>query len=813
MRRTLVLLATMTLVVVASGSLALAASSLNNGNFESGNLTGWSVDTTGSGETASAVTGYTVPDPFQYCEWYCPPNYLNVSPHEGSRFGLLKVADQSQWTTISQPFTASNGDRISGWVFTLETLYQTRGYTTPGFEDKGEIVLTDGSGTTVATLFKDTGSSGDFSYSPWRYWEYNFTDLPGEGQFQIQAKQSSQMWSVSSDGYGWEPNVLGLDDVKISIVSVAPAPPKITSPQNNTYDNDGNFSVSGSAERGSTVELFEGAISKGTTKADPSTGAWSIALSKVSDGAHTYSAKATNVAGTSDASSPVRITVDTVKPSAPTIDSPADYSYDTDGNISFDGHTEGGSIVKVYQDGATTAAAGSYTTDSFFSTAWWYIYLTGVSEQSTAHTFDVTATDAAGNESAKRTVHVTVDDSPPTITSPQNNTNYSDGSFTISGNAPAGSAVELFEDIPSREFEGGVLNVHTLSSTVESRGTTKTESSGAWSIALSAVSEGPHTYFAKATGAGGNTSSASNSVRVTVEKAAPRVSDVYPANGATGAVRNTDFAASFSEPMDPATFTTSTVTLVKDGTTTPISARVGYGESNGYYKVWLSPPYEQGFYLDANTKYTVKIKGGTNGVKDLAGHQLSGGNQASGDYWWTFTTGTQPAPSCTKTGTANAETISGTSGADVICAGGGNDTVKGLGGNDTLLGEGGADQLLGGVGDDTLDGGAGTDTASYSASLTAVTTSLATNSSTGEGSDTFLGVENLLGSSKADSLTGSAANNKLTGGGGADTLNGKDGDDAVNSKDGVNGNDSLDGGGGTDTKVTDATEKLIVNFP
>jgi Ca2+-binding RTX toxin-like protein len=86
-----------------------------------------------------------------------------------------------------------------------------------------------------------------------------------------------------------------------------------------------------------------------------------------------------------------------------------------------------------------------------------------------------------------------------------------------------------------------------------------------------------------------------------------------------------------------------------------------------------------------------------------------------------------PPSSCTILGTANAETISGTSADDVICAGGGNDT---------------------------LDGGTGTDTASYSASLTAVNASLATNSSTGEGSDTFLGVESLLGSSKADTLTG-----------------------------------------------------------
>src|SRR5215203_652299 len=260
---------------------------------------------------------------------------------------------------FSNPFTASNGDRISGWVLTLETLYQTRGFNTPGFEDKGQVVLKDGSGTTVATLFEDSGSIGDHN-SPWRYWEYNFTDLTGEGQFQIQAKQSSQMWSISPDGWNYEPNVLGLDDVKISTVSVAPSPPKITSPQNNTYDRDGSFSVSGSAERGSTVELFEGTTSKGTTKADSSSGAWSIALSKVSDGAHTYTSKATNAAGTSNASSPVNITVDTVKPSAPTIDSPKDNSIDTDGIISFDGYTEKESTVRIYQDGLLLLRASSF---------------------------------------------------------------------------------------------------------------------------------------------------------------------------------------------------------------------------------------------------------------------------------------------------------------------------------------------------------------------------------------------------------------------------------------------------------------------
>jgi Ca2+-binding RTX toxin-like protein len=295
---------------------------------------------------------------------------------------------------------------------------------------------------------------------------------------------------------------------------------------------------------------------------------------------------------------------------------------------------------------------------------------------------------------------------------------------------------------------------------------------------------------------------------------------VYPANAATGVALNTNVEATFSEDMDAYTIAGSNFTLYKQGSSTPA---IGCW-SAPYSSVTKTATVDPCFDLEASTTYTASIKGGTTGVKDLAGNALAQ------DYSWSFTTAASPA-SCTKTGTANAETISGTSGADVICAGGGNDTIKGLGGNDVLKGDAGNDTLLGGVGNDTLDGGLGTDTASYSASLTAVIASLATNSATGEGSDTFLGVENLLGSSKADTLTGSTTNNKLTGGGGtdaeyggmgsdtvigsggADTLKGEDGNDTVNSKDGISGNDSLYGGTGTDTKVTDATEKSIVGFP
>ena len=76
--------------------------------------------------------------------------------------------------------------------------------------------------------------------------------------------------------------------------------------------------------------------------------------------------------------------------------------------------------------------------------------------------------------------------------------------------------------------------------------------------------------------------------------------------------------------MDPATLSTSTVTLVKDGTTTPIEATVSYNASTN--KVTLTPKT----YLDARTKYTAKVSSGV--VKDLAGNALAA------DYSWSFTT-------------------------------------------------------------------------------------------------------------------------------------------------------------------------------
>jgi Tol biopolymer transport system component len=185
-------------------------------------------------------------------------------------------------------------------------------------------------------------------------------------------------------------------------------------------------------------------------------------------------------------------------------------------------------------------------------------------------------------------------------------------------------------------------------------------------------------------------------------------------------------------------------------------------------------------------------------------------------------------PLCSIKGTSSNDTLTGTSAKDIICGMGGNDQIKGLAGADVLLGGEGNDTLSGGTGNDRIFGGLGTDTASYQSSTTAVRASMTEEGATGEGTDTFMTLDNLTGSALADELIGSPGANVLRGAGGPDILRGRgandtlagdagadqhygeNGDDTLNSIDGVKGNDSLSGGADTDTCFKDATEKSVI---
>jgi glucose/arabinose dehydrogenase len=113
---------------------------------------------------------------------------------------------------------------------------------------------------------------------------------------------------------------------------------------------------------------------------------------------------------------------------------------------------------------------------------------------------------------------------------------------------------------------------------------------------------------------------------------APTVTNRTPAPGASGVAVTVSPSATFSEAMDPATLTTSTFTLVKQGTSTPVSATVAY--------VNLVATLDPASSLDPSSSYTATVKGGSSGAKDSTGVALAS------DVSWTFATaaGTNAPP-------------------------------------------------------------------------------------------------------------------------------------------------------------------------
>ncbi|MEH2523530.1 MULTISPECIES: Ig-like domain-containing protein [unclassified Bradyrhizobium] len=110
--------------------------------------------------------------------------------------------------------------------------------------------------------------------------------------------------------------------------TTAPAAPKIaaftpdTGAVGDKITTASVLTLSGTAEAGSTVKLFDGSTQIGTAKANAS-GTWSVATSNLATGSHNFTAKATDTAGnTSSASSLLSVKVDGAgapsSPSSPT---------------------------------------------------------------------------------------------------------------------------------------------------------------------------------------------------------------------------------------------------------------------------------------------------------------------------------------------------------------------------------------------------------------------------------------------------------------------------------------------------------------
>jgi len=410
---------------------------------------------------------------------------------------------------------------------------------------------TSATGTPIQTL-STTHSAGSYSVS---------SSSLGDGTYTAQAQQADSAGNIGLSSA----NTFVVDRTAPSIVLTSPANGGLINAALPTFNG-----VAGTAAGDSSlvlVNLYSGTTTAGTplqilNAARQSDGSYSAgANAALADGTYTAQAVQQDTAGNSGLSSANTFTVDTAAPPTPSLGSkPPALTSSTGASFGFS-DTEAGVTFRCSLDGAAFGACTSPRTYS------------GLGEGS--HTFQVTARDAAGNESAAASYTWTVDSVAPTTTitdQPPNPSNSASASFSFSANETASFQCRL---------DGASFSACTSPKS------------------YSALVDGSHTFQVRATDLAGNTGAAATYTwtvsTATPDTTPPVVTLTSPANGASVSTGTPTFAgAAGTAPGDLSTITVRVYAgpdvsslLVETLTTT---------RANGAFSVVASPSLIDGTY-------------------------------------------------------------------------------------------------------------------------------------------------------------------------------------------------------------------------
>ncbi|MDE5207353.1 Ig-like domain-containing protein [Citrobacter amalonaticus] len=432
--------------------------------------------------------------------------------------------------------------------------------TTPAFTGSGEegstITVYD-NGVKIGTTQVTNGS-----------WSFTSPTL-ATGSHAITVTATDAMGNVSAPSAAYTVNV----DTTAPRVPVIQSVTDDTTPStgvlaNGQSTNDTQPTFLGTAEPGSTVTLYDGGLAVGSVVVGAD-GSWSLSPDNpLSSGPHNLTVTATDAAGNEGPSAAFSLTVDTQAPSAPVISSVTDDIAPNSGSLSngqstndtrptLTGTAEANSTVSVF-DGSTLL--GTVQADG--TGAWTFTPTTALGNGS--HTFNVTATDAAGNVSPGAAFTVIVDTVAPiapVIVSVTDNVTPGTGALTsgqstndtrpiITGTGEPGSTINV--------YDGNVL-----------LGTANVTEGGSWSYRPDGLSQGDHSLRVTATDSAGNTGPASANFTLTVDTVSPGApiisnvqDDVGPVTGSLSNGQTTnDARPAFTGTGEPGT----TISIADNG--------------------------------------------------------------------------------------------------------------------------------------------------------------------------------------------------------------------------------------------------------
>ncbi|WP_058969107.1 Ig-like domain-containing protein [Type-D symbiont of Plautia stali] len=388
-------------------------------------------------------------------------------------------------------------------------------------EPGGLVTIYDGD-TAIASVVADA-TTGD--------WSYNFADMPlTEGAHTLSATATDAAGNVSGAG----------NTVTVNVDLTPPAASNLVVTNdngnndivigNNGVTNDTTPVLSGTAEPGSTVTIYDGTTPLTTVQTDPDTGAWSYTADFASGTSHALSVQVTDAAGnTGPASDVVNITISTVAPDAVVdltvsnnngstlVTIPENGSTnDTTPELNGTSNVIGGIITITAVSGGVTEVLGTATVGADGN---WSFTTDTLSAGD--YSISVTVTDAAGNVSlASNVVDFTVDVTPPAAASNlqfSNDNNGTGAPEAIAAGTPTNDTTPLLTGDATDAPDGSVV-------TISENGTvlgTATVTDGAWSFSSPTLGDGSHTFSVTVTDPAGNVSLNNPTITVEIDTQAP----------------------------------------------------------------------------------------------------------------------------------------------------------------------------------------------------------------------------------------------------------------------------------------------------
>ncbi|MFY9995003.1 MAG: BapA/Bap/LapF family large adhesin [Leclercia sp.] len=408
----------------------------------------------------------------------------------------------------------------------------------PTFTGSGEV------GATVR-IFNDGTEIGSAVVNAAGSWTFTPTDPLADGLRTLTFNATDTAGNTGPTGGTF---ILTVDTVAPAVPSIVSAadnvgPIQTTITVSGQVTDDATPGLSGKADAGATVVIYDNGAVAGTVLANDS-GDWTfVPGTALANGSHTFTASARDAAGNlSEASAGFTLIVDTLKPLAPTIA----LAFDDVGTITgplttgqstndalpvFTGTSEPNATVQIFEG---TTLLGTATAND--SGAWSITLTTPLSNAQ--HSLTAVATDAAGNASDPSVPFtLTVDTLPPavpvllavtddvgTVVQLTNGQLTNDARPTLNGTAEAGSTVSI--------YDGATL-----------LGTALVAANNSWTFTpTTALGNGPHTLTVTATDAVGNASGATSGFTINVDAtppAAPVITSIVDDVGSvTGPVIN-----------------------------------------------------------------------------------------------------------------------------------------------------------------------------------------------------------------------------------------------------------------------------------